>query len=77
MILQLQSTKPAVMKNKIFGTNHCKLLGRIVARTHCVKGFMIATVMINIGDFVMVNQNQAGIHVLIHEFRLLPKVSLF
>ena len=68
MILQLQSTKPAVMKNKITVTNHCKLLGRIVSRIHCVKEFMIATVMINIGDFVMVIQNQAGIHVFIHEF---------
>ena len=76
MILQLQSTKPAVMKNKIIVTNHCKLLGRIVPRIHCVKEFMIATVMINIGDFVMVIQNQAGIHVSIHELRLLPKVCL-
>ena len=76
MILQLQTTKPAVMKNKIIVMNLCKMLGRIVSRTHCAKVFMIASVMINIGDFVMVNQNQAGIHVFIREFQLLPTVRI-
>ena len=74
--LQFQSTKPAVIKKEIIVTTYCKLLGIIVSRTHCAKGLLISTVIIKIGDFVTVNQDQAKVHVFIREFRLLPSVSI-